>query len=112
MIVYHLSPLFAVHISDGVLQPSWEWGGFAVAALLALFGAWRIRDEEIPRVAVMTARPSRIKSEVPIDLSHPRHYTIKTGPAFSALKARLTEEIRVEALHASATSNATAAVTS
>ena len=28
----------------------------------------------------------------------PRHYTIKTSPEFSALKARLTEEIRVEAV--------------
>ena len=54
------------------------------------------------RVAVMTARPGRIKSEVTVDLPHPRHYTIKTGAAFSALKARLTEEIRVEALRASA----------
>ena len=28
------------------------------------------------------------------------HYTVKTTAAFSALKARLTEEIRVEALNA------------
>ena len=33
-------------------------------------------------------------------LPHPRHYTVKTTPAFSALKAHLTEETRVEALHA------------
>ncbi|MFO1415238.1 MAG: ABC transporter ATP-binding protein [Burkholderiales bacterium] len=50
------------------------------------------------RVVVMTARPGRLKSEVAVDLPHPRHYTIKTTPAFSALKAQLTEEIRVEAL--------------
>ena len=50
------------------------------------------------RVVVMSARPGRIKAEVAIDLPHPRHYTVKTSPAFSALKARLTEEIRVEAL--------------
>jgi len=30
------------------------------------------------RVAVMTARPGRIKSDIAIDLSHPRHYTVKT----------------------------------
>jgi NitT/TauT family transport system ATP-binding protein/sulfonate transport system ATP-binding protein len=54
------------------------------------------------RVAVMTARPGRIKCELAVDLPHPRHYTIKTSVAFSALKARLTEEIRVEALRASA----------
>jgi len=50
------------------------------------------------RVMVMTARPGRIKAEVPVDLAHPRHYTMKTSPEFSALKARLTEEIRVEAV--------------
>ena len=50
------------------------------------------------RVVVMSARPGRIKASVTVDLSHPRHYTIKTGPEFSALKARLTEEIRVEAV--------------
>ncbi len=50
------------------------------------------------RVVVMTARPGRIKAEVAIELPHPRHYTIKTSPEFSALKARLTEEIRAEAV--------------
>ena len=50
------------------------------------------------RVVVMTARPGRIKGEVAVALGHPRHYTIKTSPEFSALKAELTEQIRVEAL--------------
>ncbi|MER8581081.1 ABC transporter ATP-binding protein [Mesorhizobium sp. M1423] len=50
------------------------------------------------RVVVMTARPGRIKSDVAVDLPHPRHYTLKTSPEFSALKARLTEDIRVEAM--------------
>ncbi len=50
------------------------------------------------RVVVMTARPGRIKADVTVDLPHPRRYTIKTSPEFSALKARLTEEIRVEAV--------------
>ena len=50
------------------------------------------------RVAVMTARPGRIKSDVRIDLPHPRHYTIKTTPEFSAYKARLTEDIRAESI--------------
>ena len=52
------------------------------------------------RVVVFSARPGRIKCEVVTDLPHPRHYTIKTSSAFIALKARLTEEIRVEALAA------------
>ena len=50
------------------------------------------------RVLVMTARPGRIKADVRIDLPHPRRYTIKTSPEFSALKARLTEEIRAEVM--------------
>jgi ABC-type nitrate/sulfonate/bicarbonate transport system ATPase subunit len=50
------------------------------------------------RVVVMSARPGRVKSDVPVALPHPRHYTVKTTPPFSALKARLTEEIRAEAL--------------
>jgi ABC-type nitrate/sulfonate/bicarbonate transport system ATPase subunit len=52
------------------------------------------------RVVVMTARPGRIKAEVPVELPHPRHYTMKTSPEFSAIKARLTEEIRIEAVRA------------
>jgi ABC-type nitrate/sulfonate/bicarbonate transport system ATPase subunit len=50
------------------------------------------------RVAVMTARPGRIKSDLRIDLPHPRHYTLKTTPEFSAYKARLTEDIRAESI--------------
>jgi ABC-type nitrate/sulfonate/bicarbonate transport system ATPase subunit len=52
------------------------------------------------RVVVMTARPGRIKAEVTVPLAHPRHYTVKTSPDFSALKAQLTEQIRIEALKA------------
>ncbi len=50
------------------------------------------------RVVVMSARPGRLKADVPVPIAHPRHYTVKTTPAFSSLKARLTEEIRAEAL--------------
>ena len=52
------------------------------------------------RVAVMSARPGRVKTIVPVGLPHPRHYTMKTTPDFSALKAILTEEIRLEAIKA------------
>ena len=52
------------------------------------------------RVAVFSARPGRIKTELAVDLPHPRHYTIKTSPQFMDLKARLTEEIRAESLAA------------
>ena len=52
------------------------------------------------RVLVMTARPGRIKADLPVDLPHPRSSRVKTTPAFTELKARLTEEIRAEAVRA------------
>ncbi|MBM3555438.1 MAG: ABC transporter ATP-binding protein [Alphaproteobacteria bacterium] len=55
------------------------------------------------RVVVMTARPGRIKADIKVPLPHPRHYTVKTSPEFSALKAQLTEEIRAEAIKTAAT---------
>jgi ABC-type nitrate/sulfonate/bicarbonate transport system ATPase subunit len=48
------------------------------------------------RVVVMSARPGRIKLNEPVDLPHPRHYAVKTTPTFVALKASLTEQVRVE----------------
>jgi nitrate/nitrite transport system ATP-binding protein len=50
------------------------------------------------RVIVISARPGRIKAEIAVDLPHPRSYRIKTTPEFVALKERLVEEIRGEAL--------------
>jgi ABC-type nitrate/sulfonate/bicarbonate transport system ATPase subunit len=52
------------------------------------------------RVAVMSARPGRIKTELRVELPHPRHYTMKTSAEFSRYKAELTEEIRTEAMKA------------
>ena len=53
------------------------------------------------RIMVMSARPGRIKCDLPIELPYPRHYSVKTKPVFSELKARLTEEIRIEVRRAS-----------
>ncbi len=47
--------LFAVHISDGVLAWPWLAGGFALTGVLLALSLHRIRDEEIPRVALLTA---------------------------------------------------------
>lgn len=47
--------LWAVHISDGILQAPWWLGGYAAAAALLLLSAWRVRDEEVPRIALLTA---------------------------------------------------------
>ena len=48
------------------------------------------------RVVVMSARPGRIKLDRPVPIAHPRHYSVKTSPAFTELKAELTEQVRVE----------------
>jgi ABC-type nitrate/sulfonate/bicarbonate transport system ATPase subunit len=50
------------------------------------------------RVMVMSARPGRIKLERVVPLPHPRHYSVKTTPAFMQLKAELTEAVREEVL--------------
>jgi ABC-type nitrate/sulfonate/bicarbonate transport system ATPase subunit len=50
------------------------------------------------RVVVMSARPGRIKVDRPVPLPHPRHYAMKTTPAFAQLKAELTDEVRTEVL--------------
>ncbi len=52
------------------------------------------------RVVVMTARPGRIKLDLAVALDRPRHYALKTTPAFMALKAELTEAVRTEVLAA------------
>lgn len=54
------------------------------------------------RVVVMSARPGRIKLDRKVELPHPRHYSVKTTPAFAELKAELTEQVRVEVRAAAA----------
>ena len=61
------------------------------------------------RVVVMSARPGRIKLDRAVPLPHPRHYSVKTTPDFMALKAELTEQVRVEVRAAQAAQAATAA---
>ena len=52
------------------------------------------------RVVVMSARPGRIKLNLEVPMPHPRHYSVKTTPAFAELKAELTEQVRVEVIAA------------
>jgi ABC-type nitrate/sulfonate/bicarbonate transport system ATPase subunit len=54
------------------------------------------------RVVVMSARPGRIKLDREVALAHPRHYSVKTSAAFTALKAELTEAVRAEVIAAQA----------
>jgi cobalt/nickel transport system permease protein len=53
--VSFLAPLLAVHIADMVLSGPWVIGGWLGAALLVFWGAWRLREEEIPRIALLSA---------------------------------------------------------
>src|SRR5438270_4021392 len=46
---------WAVHISDGVLTGPWLAAGFAGAALLLWSACYRVRDDEIPRIALLTS---------------------------------------------------------
>lgn len=55
MMIGHALPLWAVHISDGLLLPSWLLGGGVLAALLVVLGAYRIREEDIPQTALLAA---------------------------------------------------------
>jgi cobalt/nickel transport system permease protein len=48
-------PLFAVHISPGILAAPWVAGGYAVMAVAVAAATWRIDDRDIPRVGVLTA---------------------------------------------------------
>ena len=57
------------------------------------------------RVMVMSARPGRIKLDRTVPLPHPRHYSVKTTPVFTTLKAELTEAVRVEVMAAQAAQN-------
>src|SRR4051812_19982301 len=54
MFTPHLIP-WAVHLSDGVLGWPWLVGGFAVAGVLALIACRRMTEDDVPRVALLSA---------------------------------------------------------
>ena len=61
--------LFAVHISDGPWDPRWLAGGFVATAVMLWFSTRRLRDEEIPRLALLTAAffvASEIRIPIPL----------------------------------------------
>ncbi|MCS6863473.1 MAG: CbiM family transporter [Gemmataceae bacterium] len=47
--------LWAVHLSDGVLADGWIAGGFIGAILLVAMAMWYTREEDIPRIGVLSA---------------------------------------------------------
>ena len=50
------------------------------------------------RVAVMSNRPGRIKTIIPVDLPRPRHYDMTGSAEFAALQRRVLDEIRAESI--------------
>ena len=48
-------PLLAVHISDGALAWPWLAAGWAILGVMLLVAVWRVREEDIPRIGVLTA---------------------------------------------------------
>ncbi len=47
--------LFAVHLSDGAMAWPWVAGGWVGLAVLLLIALWGIRDEQVPRIGVLSA---------------------------------------------------------
>jgi ABC-type nitrate/sulfonate/bicarbonate transport system ATPase subunit len=75
------------------------WEGDSVSQRKTVLFVTHDIDEAVfmgSRVVVMSARPGRIKLDLVVPPAHPRHYRVKISPEFSALKAELTEQLRVE----------------
>jgi len=47
--------IFAVHLSDGAIATPWLIGGFVGAAILLLIACFRLTEEWIPRIGVLSA---------------------------------------------------------
>jgi cobalt/nickel transport system permease protein len=47
--------LLGVHLSDGVLSTAWTVAGFGGTALLLLLALWGLKEEQIPRIGLLSA---------------------------------------------------------
>ncbi|HEX4612790.1 MAG TPA: CbiM family transporter [Urbifossiella sp.] len=47
--------VLAVHLSDGAVSPAWLAGGFGAAAALVAAACWRLPEDRVPRIGVLTA---------------------------------------------------------
>jgi cobalt/nickel transport system permease protein len=47
--------LLAVHLSDGAMSWSWIAAGWVGLSLLLLVALWRLREDDIPRIGVLSA---------------------------------------------------------
>ena len=47
--------ILAVHLSDGALATAWWASGFGGLAVLLAVAMWKVREDEVPRIGVLTA---------------------------------------------------------
>ena len=47
--------LLAIHLSDGALATAWWASGFGGLAIMLAVAMWKVREDEIPRIGVLTA---------------------------------------------------------
>ena len=50
-----MTPLLAVHLSDGAIATPWLVGGFLGAAILLALANWKHTEEWVPRIGVLAA---------------------------------------------------------
>ncbi|WP_439630952.1 CbiM family transporter [Gemmata sp.] len=50
-----MAPLFAVHLSDGAMSVPWVAAGWLGLGLLLAPALWRLREEDVPRIGVLSA---------------------------------------------------------
>lgn len=86
--------VFAVHISDGVLPTAWWLGGFAVAVPLLWLAARRLRDDELPRIALLAAA-AFISSSIHVPVPPTSIHLLLTGLLGVVLGARAPLAIAV-----------------
>ena len=89
-----LSPLIAVHLSDGVLNWPWHLCGFVVALKLLTWGSRNITDEEIPRIG-MIAAVFFISSQIHLSLGPSSVHLLLNGLAGVILGKRAVIAIAV-----------------
>lgn len=92
-------PFGALDEQTRLLMGEWLLGIWAKTRKTVVFVTHSLQEAIMlsQRVVVMTARPGRIKASFAVDLSSPRDLS---GPAATALRAALWEEIREESLRA------------
>lgn len=89
-----MTPLLAVHVSDGLLTWSWNLGGFGLLAGLLALGRLGLTDREIPRIGVLSAA-FFVASQVHIPLGGVSAHLLLNGLVGVVLRQHATLAITV-----------------